>query len=120
MVKDLFPEGSPVPTSSVQTFDRKSAGAGLLMDVEVVEWVEGAAIKDTKDVEVREFKGDGDGDGDARLDKASSTTTTPGAGRWVTVQRLGNPLAMQDDRYRQQYHCFQYTTNSTIIYHIIP
>ncbi|CAM9918385.1 unnamed protein product [Ascophyllum nodosum] len=77
MVKDLFPEGSPVPTSSVQTFDRKSAGAGLLMDVEVVEWVEGAAIKDTKD--------------------ASSTTTTPGAGRWVTVQRLGNPLAMQDD-----------------------
>lgn len=75
-----------MPTSSVRTFDRKAAGVGLTMDVEVVEWVEGSPSSGAGS-QHESKKGEGG--------KASEAAVT---GRWVTVQRLGNPLAMQDDR----------------------
>lgn len=72
-VVELFAAGSAIPSSTTQEFSRKKTGSGLAVDMEVVQWVEGGGCgKSAK--------------------KGSSK------GRWTTVQRLGNPLAMQDDR----------------------
>ncbi|CAN0215799.1 unnamed protein product [Ectocarpus sp. 6 AP-2014] len=70
---ELFPTGSRVPSSITRQFSRKSAGSsGLAVDLEIVEWMEG--------------------------DKSGERGSASSGGTWVTVQRLGNPLAMQDDR----------------------
>ncbi|CAM9886314.1 unnamed protein product, partial [Ectocarpus sp. 8 AP-2014] len=70
---ELFPTGSRVPSSITRQFSRKSAGSsGLAVDLEIVEWMEG--------------------------DKSGERGSASSEGTWVTVQRLGNPLAMQDDR----------------------
>lgn len=69
---ELFPTGSRVPSSITRQFSRKSAGSGLAVDLEIVEWMDG--------------------------DKSGERGSTSPGGVWVTVQRLGNPLAMQDDR----------------------
>ncbi len=76
-VTELFPAGSPYPSSSTQQFSRKKAGSGLAVDMEVVQWLDGAAA------------------GGGKSGKKGSPSSK---GRWATVQRLGNPLAMQDDR----------------------
>lgn len=72
-VVELFAEGTCVPAFSDHDFTRKS-GSGLAVDIEVVQWVEEG----------------GKMEGAGKMGKG---------GRWVAVQRLGNPLAMQDDRW---------------------
>eukprot|EP00752_Nemacystus_decipiens_P003644 g3358.t1 len=73
-VVELFATGSAVPSSTTRHFSRKSTGSVLAVDMEVVQWVDG----------------DGGG-GESRSKKGSAK------GGWATVQRLGNPLALQDD-----------------------
>lgn len=78
-VEELFAAGSPVPSSTTRHFSRKSTGSGLAVDMEVVQWVEG------------------DSAGGKSASKKGSSSSKAAKGRWATVQRLGNPLAMQDD-----------------------
>ena len=80
-VVELFATGSAVPSSTTRHFSRKSTGSGLAVDMEVVQWVEG----------------DGGGGGGKSGSKKGSSSSSSTKGRWTTVQRLGNPLALQDD-----------------------
>ncbi|CAN0051001.1 unnamed protein product [Pylaiella littoralis] len=73
-VVELFAAGSAIPSSTTQQFGRKTTGSGLAVDMEVVQWVEGGGCEKPAE----------DGSGSSQ-------------GGWTTVQRLGNPLAMQDD-----------------------
>eukprot|EP00903_Cladosiphon_okamuranus_P011185 g10554.t1 len=75
-VVELFASGSAVPSSTTRQFSRKSAGSGLAVDMEVVQWVEG---------------------GGGGVKPGGKKGSSPSEGRWATVQRLGNPLALQDD-----------------------
>ncbi|CAM9200221.1 unnamed protein product, partial [Hapterophycus canaliculatus] len=77
-VTELFAAGSPIPSTTTQQFSRKSVGSGLSLDMEVVQWMEAGGAGGTSKAEKRGASGRGEGG-------------------WVTVQRLGNPLAMQDD-----------------------
>lgn len=84
---ELFPAGTSMPAVCDKDFSRKNLSAGLDVDLEVVQWVEACV-------------GGGGVAGEGRKSSGKSKkSSSASVARWVTIQRLGNPLTMQDNRY---------------------